>query len=63
MMDTVLSFAHEHQALALVLLVAVVVGGYLLLNRKPRAAREADRRFQELRDQSRNRYRGLRPPQ
>lgn len=35
---------------------------YFLLNRRPKLMREADHRFNQLRDERGNYYRNLRPP-
>ncbi|HVN84309.1 MAG TPA: hypothetical protein VMW17_05630 [Candidatus Binatia bacterium] len=56
-MDTLIAFARAHPSLAVVLAVALAVGGYLLLNRKPRVVRQAEQRERELKEQSRERYR------
>jgi len=62
-MDAVLSFARMRPGLTAVIVVAVIVGGYLFLNRKPKVVREAERRERELKEQNRDRYRGGRPIQ
>ena len=56
-MDVLLSFARTHPGLAAVIGVAILVGGYLLLNRKPRLVKEAERRERELKERNRDRYR------
>ena len=61
-MDAILSFARQRPGLAAVLALAVVVGGYLFLNRKPKVVKEAERRELELKEQNRDRYRAGRNP-
>ncbi len=56
-MDVLLSFARAHPGLAAVIGVAILVGGYLLLNRRPTWVKEADKRERELKEQNRDRYR------
>jgi len=45
-----------------VVAIAAVVGFYLVLNRRTRLQRDADARFNELRDERGEIYRNLRPP-
>jgi hypothetical protein len=44
-------------------MVGILVAGYYFFSRRSRAFRDADRRFEELRDRRSNYYNGLRPPQ
>ncbi|HUI27724.1 MAG TPA: hypothetical protein VL403_16695 [Candidatus Kryptonia bacterium] len=57
-----MSLARQRPGLAAVLALAVVVGGYFLLNRKPKVVKEAERRELELKEQNRDRYRAGRGP-
>jgi hypothetical protein len=61
MKDWLLQYVSTHPVAAGVIAVAVLAGRYLLLNRKPKATREAERRVAALREQGRDLYRGQRP--
>ena len=56
-MNDLIAFARTHPGLATILASAFVVGGYLLLNRKPKVVREAQLRERQLKEQNRDRYR------
>jgi len=60
MKESLLRYALAHPVAAGAIAVVVLAGLYLLLNRKPRATREAERRVAALREQNRDMYRDQR---
>ena len=61
-MEALLTFARQRPGLAAGVALAVVVVGYLLLNRKPKVVKEAEQRERQLKEQNRDRYRAGRSP-
>ena len=61
-MDALLQFARTHLGTTIAIAAALLAGIYFLLNLKPAATKDAERRVAQLREREHDRYRELHPP-